>query len=71
MKQVYAVSDLDCIVCSNALETKLNTIPGVRSASINIFLQELMLDADDERFDEILRRVKRVVDHAIPGATLS
>ena len=37
MKRKYRISDLDCIVCSNALEKKLNTIKGVKSASIIFF----------------------------------
>lgn len=71
MKKTYHVSDLDCIVCANALEKKLNTISGVKSATINYFLQQLTLEADDARYDDILMRVKRSVDHSIPGAVLS
>lgn len=71
MKKTYSISDLDCMVCANALEQKLGTITGVKSVSINYFLQKLTLEADDAAFDDILKRVKRVVDHSIPGAKLS
>ena len=71
MKKTFTVSNLDCITCANALEIKLNTITGVRSATINYFLNQLTLEADDREFDDILKRVKRAVDHSIPGAVLS
>lgn len=71
MKKTYTVSNLDCITCANALGIKLNTITGVRSAKINYFLNQLTLEADDREFDDILKRVRRAVDHSIPGAVLS
>ena len=71
MKRSFSVSDLDCMVCANALETKLNTITGVKHASINYFMKKLTLETDDEAFEAILDRVKRAVDHSIPGAKLS
>ena len=70
MKKTYQISDVDCIVCANALEQKLNTISGVTSAKINYFLQQLTLEADDTQYEDILKRVRRAVDHSIPGAVL-
>jgi len=71
MKKTYSISDLDCMACSNNLEKKLTTITGVQSVSINFFLQKLTLEADDAQFEDILKRVRRVVDHSIPGSVLS
>ncbi len=71
MKKTYSISDLDCIVCSQNLESKLSTITGVKSVQVNFFLQQLTLEADDAEFGAILKRVRRVVDHTIPGAVLS
>ena len=71
MKKTFHISQMDCITCANALETKLNTITGVKSATINYFLQKLTLEAEDDEFEAILVRVKRAVDHSIPGAKLT
>ena len=71
MKKTFTISELDCAACANALETKLNTITGVTSAKINFFLKKLYLEADDAEFDFIMKRVRRAVDHAVPGATLN
>ncbi|HPF88515.1 MAG TPA: cation transporter [Candidatus Limiplasma sp.] len=71
MKKTFSISDLNCAACANALEKKLSTITGVKSVSINFFLEKLTLEADDDQFDVILQRVKRVVDHSFPGAVLT
>ncbi|MFH1512837.1 MAG: heavy-metal-associated domain-containing protein [Bacillota bacterium] len=71
MKKTFQISDLDCIVCANALERKLNSIAGVKSAAINYFLRQLTLEADDAQFEDIVKRVRLAVDRSIPGAVLS
>lgn len=71
MKKTFSISHLDCIVCANTLEKKLNTISGIKGASINYFLKQLTMEADDEQFEAILKRVRLAVDHSIPGAVLS
>jgi len=71
MKKYFHISDLDCVICANALEKKLDTITGVKHVSINYFLQQLTLEADDAEFYAILKRVRRAVDHSIPGAILT
>ncbi len=71
MKKTFQISNLDCIVCANALEQKLNAISGVKSSFINYFLQQLTLEADDTQFEDVLKRVRLAVDRSIPGAVLS
>lgn len=71
MKKTFGISELDCAACANALETKLNTITGVKGAKINFFLKKLYLEADDEQFETVVKRVRLVVDHSIPGAKLT
>ncbi len=70
MKKKYRITELDCIVCANALEKKLNTIPGVQKAVVNYIMQQVTLDIDDTGFEAILERVKQAVDHSVPGAKL-
>lgn len=70
MKKKYHITELDCIVCANALEKKLNTIPGVQRAVVNYIMQQVSLDIDDTGFEAILERVKQAVDRSVPGAKL-
>ena len=71
MRKTFSISEMDCSVCADALEKKLNTITGVKSAKINFLMKELTLETDEEQFDSILSRVRLAVDHSIPGAGLS
>lgn len=70
MKKTFQISELDCAVCADALEKKINTIAGVKSVQVSFLRQQLTLEADDSEFEEILKRARRAVDHSIPGAVL-
>jgi copper chaperone CopZ len=70
VKKIYQISELDCAVCADALEKKINTVRGVKSAKVSYFLQQLTLEADDAQFEDILKRVRCAVDHSVPGAVL-
>lgn len=55
MKKRFNMIDLDCANCAAKMEAAIRKIPGVNDASVNFLAQKLVLDADDARFDEILK----------------
>lgn len=55
MKKRFNMVDLDCANCAAKMETAIKKIPGVNDATVSFLAQKLVLDADDSRFDEILR----------------
>lgn len=61
MKKTYRLTDIDCANCAARIETNINKLDGVNSATVNFFALKLILDAEDERFDEILGQVKKIV----------
>lgn len=54
MKKTFKLTDLDCAHCAAKMEEAISKIDGVNSVSVNFMTQKMKLDADDERFDEIL-----------------
>ena len=64
MKKVFRMLDVDCANCAAKMERAINEIDGVTKATVGFLTQKLTLEADDERFDEILqeaiRRCKKV-----------
>lgn len=60
MKKTFRILEIDCANCAAKIESNINKIAGVHAASVNFFAQKLILDADDERFDEIMQEVVRV-----------
>ena len=61
MKKTYRLKDLDCANCAAKMENRIGKINGVTSASISFMTQKLTLEAQDDRFDDILSEVKKAV----------
>ena len=61
MKKTYRLMDLDCANCAAKMENRIGKINGVTSASISFMTQKLTLEAQDDRFDDILSEVKKAV----------
>ncbi len=57
MQRNYKIVGLDCANCAAKVENAINKISGVNSASVNFITQKLLIDIDDEKFDEIMNDV--------------
>ncbi len=47
--------DIDCANCAAKVEEAIKNIEGVADAKVNFMMQKFTLEADDARFDEILK----------------
>lgn len=70
MKKKFKMEELDCANCAAKMEALIKKIPGVRDASMNFMTQRLTLDADDERFEEILAEAQRCCDRVDKGCRI-
>ena len=70
MKKKFALSEVDCANCAAKMEDGINKIDGVNEATINFMAQKLTIDADDERFDEILEQAQKVIKKSEPGCEI-
>ena len=57
MKKRYSLTDLDCANCAAKMEAAIKKIDGVKDASVSFMTQKLTIDADDDRFDDIMKAV--------------
>ena len=55
MKKKFKLEDLDCANCAAKMEDAIKKIPGVNDASVSFMMQKMTIDADDARFDEIVK----------------
>lgn len=55
MKKKFKLQDLDCANCAAKMEEAIKKIDGVNDASVSFMMQKMTIDADDERFDEIVK----------------
>ena len=61
---------VDCANCAANVEAAVKKIDGVNDATVNFMAQKLVLDADDARFDEILKEVQAVAKKVEPDCEL-
>lgn len=55
MKKKFKMEDLDCANCAAKMEAEINKIDGVKEATVSFMTQRLIIEADDDRFDEIMK----------------
>ena len=58
MEKTFDVQDLDCANCAAKMEDAIKKIPGVHDASVSFMMQKMIIDAEDDRFEQILEQVK-------------
>ncbi len=63
MKKTFSLDNLDCANCAAKMEKAISKIDGVQSATVSFFAQKLVLEADDNHWDEIVDEVCRAVKH--------
>lgn len=66
MKKTYQLRDLDCANCAAKMETAINKIEGVNSATVSFMTQKLTIDADDGSFDKIMKKVVKTISKVEP-----
>ena len=60
MKKKFKLQDLDCANCAAKMEEAIKKLDGVHDASVSFMTQKMMVDAEDEKFDEIMQQVVKV-----------
>ena len=47
--------EVDCANCAAKIETAVKALPGVKKASVSFMAQKMLLEADDDKFDAVLK----------------
>ena len=70
MKKKFKLQDLDCANRAAKMEESIKKIDGVNDAVVSFMTQKMTVDADDERFDEIMDEVVRVCAKVEPDCQI-
>ena len=70
MKKRFSMVDLDCANCAAKMETAIKKIDGVHDAAVSFLSQKLTIDADDARFDDIMKEVVKVCKKVEPDCVI-
>lgn len=64
------MEDLDCANCAAKMEDAIKKIDGVTNASVSFMTQKMVIEADDARFDEIMKEVVSVCAKVEPDCKI-
>ena len=59
MEKTYQI-EVDCAACAAKMEEGIKKLSGVRDARVNFLTQKLILDAETDDFDTLMRLVVEV-----------
>lgn len=60
MKKTYRIEGLDCANCAAKIEGMISKLDGVNSCTINFITGKIIIDADDEKFETVLKEAAHV-----------
>lgn len=70
MTKTYQLEDLDCANCAAKMEEAVRRIDGVASANISFMAQKLTLEAEDARFDDIVKQAQKAMRKIEPDVRI-
>ena len=70
MKKTFELIDLDCANCARKMEEAIGKLDGVSAASVSFLTQKMTIEADDDRFDAIMKQVVKCVRRVEPDCEI-
>lgn len=67
MKKVFELENLDCAHCAAKMEEKIGKIEGVMSVNVNFVMQKLTIEAEENNFDEVMKKAVKACKKVEPG----
>lgn len=70
MKKTYILEDLECAHCAAKMEEGIAKLDGVISVRVNFLAQKMILEAEDSRFDDVLKEAVKICRRIEPDCTI-
>jgi len=70
MKKTFILEDLDCANCAAKIERAVGELDGVASASVNFMTTKMIIEADDAKMNDIIKKAKKIIKKHEPDVTL-
>ena len=70
MKKEFEMEDLDCANCAAKMEDAIRKIEGVTYVSISFMAQRMTIEADDAKFDAIMKQAQKAVKKVEPDCRI-
>ena len=69
MKKKFKI-EVDCANCAAKMENAVKKLDGVNDVHVNFMMQKMKIDADDDRFDEIMQEVVKACKKVEPDCEI-
>lgn len=70
MKKTFKLIDLDCANCAAKMEDAIKKIDGVTNASVSFMTQKMTIEADDARFDDVVKEAVKACKRVEPDCEI-
>ena len=70
MKKRFKLVDLDCATCAAKMEDAIKKVDGVKDATVSFVMQKMTVEADDARFDDIMKEIVKVCKRVEPDCEI-
>lgn len=70
MKKTFELEDLDCAHCAAKMEEAIRKLDGVKSVTVSYIAQKFVLEAEDDRFDDILKEAVKICRKVEPDCRI-
>lgn len=70
MKKKFKLEDLDCANCAAKMEEAIKKIQGVNDANVSFLAQKMTIDAQEDKFEEIMKEVVKVCAKVEPDCKI-
>lgn len=70
MKKILKLRDLDCAHCADKIERGVGKIKDVNEVCVNFMAQKMVIDIDDDKFDETMKEVIKVAKDIEPDCEI-
>ena len=61
MKKKFKLENLCCANCAAKMEADINKLEYVNEAGISFMTQKLMIDAQDDKMDEVVAAAQKII----------
>lgn len=70
MTKHFRMKDLDCANCAAKIEDGIRKIPGVNSVNVSFMTQKLTIEAEETRFEQIMKEAVKVCRKIEPDCAI-
>ena len=70
MKKAFKLEGLDCANCAAKIEHAVKKLSGVSAATVNFVTTKMVIEADEGRFDEIVKSAHDVIRKLEPDVVV-